>query len=265
VVLGGGGYVAGPAGLAAAIAGVPLVLSEADSHLGLANRWLARFARKVCLAFAIPGRDGPRYVVTGRPVGRAVLGADRAVTRRRFGLAPDERCLLVFGGSQGARSLNLAAVDAFAGDRDRDFWVLHLTGARDFGEVTERLGEVDPERYVLLEREPDLGDVLAACDLVVARAGGSIFEVAAAGRPAILVPYPFGSGDHQTRNAEAMAAAGAARVIPDAELDAVRLATEVEALLSRPEDLAAMARASSAFARPDAAARIADEVLAAVA
>jgi UDP-N-acetylglucosamine--N-acetylmuramyl-(pentapeptide) pyrophosphoryl-undecaprenol N-acetylglucosamine transferase len=263
-VLGGGGYVAGPAGLAAAIAGVPLVLTEADSHLGLSNRWLARLARRVCLAFPIPGRDDPRYVVTGRPVPRAVLEADRVAARRRFGLGGEDRCVLVFGGSQGARSVNLAAVEAFGGDRDRDFSVLHLSGTRDFSELTERLGELDPEKYLLLESEPNLGDVLAACDLVVARAGGSIFEVAAAGRPAILVPYPFGSGDHQTGNAEAMAAAGAARVIADADLDAARLRVEVSTLLSRPDELAAMGRASAAFARPDAAERIADEVMGAV-
>ena len=109
VVLGGGGYVAGPAGLAASLTGTPLVLTEADSHMGLANRLLARRARRVCLAFPIAGREGERYLVTGRPVPAAVLAADRAAARERFGIAPEARCLLVVGGSQGARSVNFAA------------------------------------------------------------------------------------------------------------------------------------------------------------
>ena len=114
VVMGGGGFVAGPAGMAAATLGVPLVLTEADSHLGLANRLLARRARRVCLAFPIAGREGGRYLVTGRPVPRAVLEADRDAARRRFGIAVDDRCLLVMGGSQGARSINTCAAEAFA-------------------------------------------------------------------------------------------------------------------------------------------------------
>ncbi len=116
-VLGGGGYVAGPAGLAALRSGLPLVLTEADSHLGLANRLLARRARRVCLAFPIPGREGDPYMVTGRPVPRAVLEADRGAARARFELAVNERCLTVIGGSLGARSINLAAFAAFA-ERD---------------------------------------------------------------------------------------------------------------------------------------------------
>ncbi len=108
VVLGGGGYVAGPAGLAASLTGTPLVLTEADSHMGLANRLLARRARRVCLALSIAGREGERYLVTGRPVPAAVLAADRGAARERFAIAPEARCLLVVGGSQGARSVNFA-------------------------------------------------------------------------------------------------------------------------------------------------------------
>ncbi|MGZ5419475.1 MAG: UDP-N-acetylglucosamine--N-acetylmuramyl-(pentapeptide) pyrophosphoryl-undecaprenol N-acetylglucosamine transferase, partial [Solirubrobacterales bacterium] len=103
-VMGGGGYVAGSAGLAALRLGLPLVLTEADSHLGLANRMLAARARRVCLAFPIPGREGDPYLVTGRPVPDAVISADREAARRRFGIDPDARCLLVFGGSQGAQT-----------------------------------------------------------------------------------------------------------------------------------------------------------------
>src|SRR5438105_9970602 len=110
VVIGGGGYVAGPVGLAAVVLRAPLLLTEADSHLGVANRMLAPFAGRVCLAFPIEGRDGDRYLVTGRPVPPGTGTADRARARERFGIGPEEHCLLVFGGSLGARSLNEAAL-----------------------------------------------------------------------------------------------------------------------------------------------------------
>jgi len=262
VVMGGGGFVAGPAGLAARLARIPLVLTEADSHLGLANRLLASRARRVCLAFPIAGREGERYLVTGRPVPEAVLTADRAAARKRFGIASNSRCLLVMGGSQGARSINECAIAALAGQGGRDFDVIHLAGRRDFDALEGRLAAAPHnERYTLLAYEPDLGDCLAACDLVLGRSGGSIFELTAAGRPAILVPYPHAAAGHQESNAAWMAGAGAATVIRDEELDADALAAEVGALMRDDERLAAMAAASAALARPDAARLIADQVL----
>jgi UDP-N-acetylglucosamine--N-acetylmuramyl-(pentapeptide) pyrophosphoryl-undecaprenol N-acetylglucosamine transferase len=265
VVLGGGGFVAGPAGLGAVLTRTPLVLTEADSHLGLANRLLAGRARTVCLGFPIAGRDGDRYVVTGRPVPAAVLAADRGAARSRFGIDAGERCLLVMGGSQGARSINECALAAFAERGGRDFAVVHVSGRRDFGSLERRLAAAPyKERYTLLEYEPDLGDCLAACDLVVGRSGGSIFELTAAGRPAVLVPYPHAAAGHQTTNAAWMEEGGAAVTIADDELAAGRLATEVGNLLGDPARLAAMAAASAALAKPDAARRIADLVLEAI-
>ncbi|HEY2714727.1 MAG TPA: UDP-N-acetylglucosamine--N-acetylmuramyl-(pentapeptide) pyrophosphoryl-undecaprenol N-acetylglucosamine transferase [Solirubrobacterales bacterium] len=267
VVMGGGGYVAGPAGLAASLTRTPLVLTEADSHLGLANRLLAGRARRVCLAFPIEGREGERYLVTGRPVPAAVLAADRGAARRRFGIDRQSRSVLVMGGSQGARSLNFAAVEAFAegeGAAARDFDVLQLAGRRDYPQLRERLDAAPHrERYTLLEYEPNLGDVLAAADLVVARSGGSIFEVAAAGRPSVLVPFPHATADHQAANARWLERAGAATVLADADLTPARLAAEVGALLDDDPRLDAMTGAARAFAKPDAAKRIAAEVLAA--
>jgi UDP-N-acetylglucosamine--N-acetylmuramyl-(pentapeptide) pyrophosphoryl-undecaprenol N-acetylglucosamine transferase len=270
VVVGSGGYVAGPAGLAALSLRLPLILTEADRHLGLANRLLARRARRVCLAFPIEGREGEPYLVTGRPVPAAIGTADREAARRRFRIAAGARCLLVFGGSLGARSVNLCAVDAFASPgapaRDRDYHVLQIAGHRDFAEVRRRLEEAGgADRYTLLEYEPDLGDVLAACDLVLARAGGSVFEVAAAGRPVILVPYPHATARHQHANAAWMAGAGAALVIEDSELAPGTLASTVGKLFADPGRLERMSAASSSLARPDAAERIADEVLRAAA
>ncbi|HWM55451.1 MAG TPA: UDP-N-acetylglucosamine--N-acetylmuramyl-(pentapeptide) pyrophosphoryl-undecaprenol N-acetylglucosamine transferase [Solirubrobacterales bacterium] len=262
VVMGGGGFVAGPAGLAAITSGVPLVLTEADSHLGLANRILAGRAHRVCLAFPIAGREGERYALTGRPVPAAVLRADGARARERFGISEGERCLLVIGGSQGARSINFAAIEAFAEREGRDFHVVHVAGRRDFDELQTRLAAAPHrDRYTLLAYEPDLGDGLAVCDLVLGRAGGSIFELTAAGRPAILVPYPHATAGHQTANAAWMAEAGAATVIADEELTAERLAGEVGSLFGDPARLGAMTSASADLALPDAARRIADEVL----
>jgi UDP-N-acetylglucosamine--N-acetylmuramyl-(pentapeptide) pyrophosphoryl-undecaprenol N-acetylglucosamine transferase len=262
VVLGGGGYVAGPAGLAAAITRTPLVLTEADSHLGLANRLLAGRARRVCLAFPIEGREGDRYLVTGRPVPEAVLAADRGAARARFGIGGDERTLVVVGGSQGARSVNLAAIEAFAEREGRDFRVLHLSGTRDYAYLRQRL-DVAPhaEGYELIEYEPNLGDVLAAGDLVLGRSGGSIFEFTAAGRPAVLVPYPYATADHQRANARWMQQAGAGEIIEDGALDPAVLLAEVSAILADPDRLERMATAARGLAKPEAARTIADQVL----
>lgn len=263
VVMGGGGYVVGPAGLAALSLRLPIVLTEADSNLGLANRLLAGRARRVCLAFPIPGRDSDRYLVTGRPVPAEVLAADRAAARQRFRIEAARRCLLVVGGSQGAHSVNQAALAAFTAAEDRGFDVLHVAGRRDYPELRERLDASSAAGYTLLEYEPNLGDCLAACDLVLGRAGGSIFEFMAAGRPAVLVPYPHATADHQAANAAWMADNGAAEVIADAELEPGRLRALVAGLLSDEERLGRMSEASRSLSMPDAGRQIADEVLAA--
>jgi len=265
VVLGGGGYVAAPAGIAALRLRLPLVLTEADRHLGLANRLLARRARRVCLAFAIPGHEGEKYLVTGRPVPAAIAAADRGAARERFGLGGSERCLLVFGGSQGARTINQAALDGLLRP-GRSFHVLHIAGKRDYEMARERLATagVGGEYYTLLDYEPGLADALAACDLVLARAGASVFELAAAARPAILVPYPFATGRHQHANAEWMASAGAAEVVEDADLTGEVVWERVNALLADGERLREMGAASASLAMPDAAQRVAAEVLDAI-
>lgn len=252
-VMGAGGYVAGPVGLAAVLSGTPLVLIEADSHLGLTNRLLAPLAKRVCLAFPIEGREGRRYRVTGRPI--PPPATDREAARRHFGIGPTEPCVLVFGGSLGARSINHAAVEAFAGAR---FHVLHAAGERDLPDLQAPGSHYDLRGYI-----SNFGEALLASDLVVARSGGSIFEIAAAGRPAVLIPYPYATGNHQTANARYMEQAGAAIVIEDDQLTPPRLAQEVGRLLADPGRLTAMARASAALAKPDAAGEIAREVLAA--
>ncbi len=262
-VMGGGGYVAAPTGMAAAAMRLPLVLTEADSHLGLTNRLLARRARRVCLAFPIEGLGGERYVVTGRPVPAAIATADRSRARERFGIDPEIPCLLIFGGSLGALRINRAAAEAFGPGgpaADRPFHVLHITGSRDYPALAP--GLEGASRYTLIEYLPDLADALAAGDLVLCRSGGSVFELTAAGRPAVLVPYPHASARHQHANASWMADAGAAVVVEDEDLDADRLRDEVEPLLADRARLEQMSAASRLLARPDAADRVAAEILA---
>ncbi len=262
-VMGGGGYVAGPVGLAARSLGLPIVLTEADSHLGVANRMLAGLADRVFLAFPIEGRDGERYVVSGRPVPAGTGTADRGAARERFGIPEDEVCLLVFGGSLGARRLNDATLDAFG--EAAPCAVLHICGRRDHADLLARLELLgSPAHYRLCAYVDPFADALAAADLVAARSGGSVLEVAAAGLPSILVPYPHATADHQTANARYMEAQGAAVVVSDHEVDGPRLAREVAALIGSPERMSAMAAAARATARPDAAQDIARELLALV-
>jgi UDP-N-acetylglucosamine--N-acetylmuramyl-(pentapeptide) pyrophosphoryl-undecaprenol N-acetylglucosamine transferase len=187
--------------------------------------------------------------------------ADRGAARERFGIGADEQCLLVFGGSLGARRLNEAALDSF-GDA-APCAVLHACGRRDEEMLRSRLRELgEPSHYHLHGYIEPFADALAAADLAVARAGGSVLELAAAGLPAVLVPFPHATADHQSANARFMADAGAAVVVPDEQLDGPRLAREVAALLGAPERMRAMAKAALAAAKPDAAGRIADETLA---
>ncbi|HXP28649.1 MAG TPA: glycosyltransferase, partial [Solirubrobacteraceae bacterium] len=221
------------------------------------------FAARVCLAFPretrgrrLFGRRSRRYSVTGRPVPESARDGERA--RERLGIGAEETCVVVFGGSLGARSINRAAAEAFAGS---DFRVLHISGRRDYGELRSR--ELPPG-YDLREflGQEDFADALAAADLAVARSGGSVFEIAAHGVPAVLVPYPHASGDHQSANARWMVDAGAAVVIRDEELTAAGLARQVAELLADRTGLEMMAAASRSLARPNAAREIAAELLA---
>jgi UDP-N-acetylglucosamine--N-acetylmuramyl-(pentapeptide) pyrophosphoryl-undecaprenol N-acetylglucosamine transferase len=269
-VLAGGGYVAGPVGLAAVTMRLPLVVSEADAHLGVANRLLAPFARRVCLAFALPGRDGDRYLVTGRPIAPRHAPVPRVEARRHFGLPEEGRCLLVFGGSLGARNINRAALDAFAEGVPEGLSVMHLTGRADFTAARELLDRSPAlcdaaahARYRLFDYTSEFDVALAAADVAVCRAGGSVFELAASGLPAVLVPYPHATADHQTKNARWYADGGAGVVVPDAELTGSRLRSAVDELLADEVSLARRREAALRLARPDAAERIADELLAA--
>jgi UDP-N-acetylglucosamine--N-acetylmuramyl-(pentapeptide) pyrophosphoryl-undecaprenol N-acetylglucosamine transferase len=254
VVLGGGGYVAGPMVLAARLRGIPAALTEADAHLGLANRLAAPLADRVFLAYEIEGRRPPKYRVVGRPIPRAHLGADRTSARQALGLPEGAPVLAVFGGLAGARALNDLAVEAWG---EAGPAVLHIAGERDYEELRARVSR--PE-YVLLASTDRFGDVLAAADLAISRAGGTVWELAAAGTPAVLVPYPHATADHQMLNARVFERGGGAVVVPQSELP--RVPEVVAGLLADPERLRAMSDAMRALARPEAAEEIADELVA---
>jgi UDP-N-acetylglucosamine--N-acetylmuramyl-(pentapeptide) pyrophosphoryl-undecaprenol N-acetylglucosamine transferase len=207
----------------------------------------------VFLAFPIPGRAGAKYRVTGRPVPARSRAIPRDEARRRFELPPDGPLLVVYGGSQGARTINEVVVEAFGDDGPL---VLHLAGERDFEMLR---GRVRRDGYRLLPFTHDFGAALAAADLALARAGGSVYELAAAGTPAVLIPYPHATADHQMKNARHFADAGAAVVVPEADVRGVPAL--VNSLLADPDQLAKMAAAMRRAARPDAAEEIADEVL----
>jgi UDP-N-acetylglucosamine--N-acetylmuramyl-(pentapeptide) pyrophosphoryl-undecaprenol N-acetylglucosamine transferase len=253
VVLGGGGYVAGPMVYAASRMAIPAALMEADAHLGLANRLAAPFAERVFLAFPIEGRERPKYRVTGRPIPIRNRPTSRAEGRRTFDLPPRARVLLVFGGSQGARSLNEVIVEAFG---DTGPAVLHLCGERDYELLR---GRVKRDDYKLIPFTDRFGAAVGAADLVVARAGGSVWEVAAGGKPAILVPYPFATADHQTKNARFFERAGGAITVPETELG--RVADLARSLLGDAERLGEMGEAMKRLAKPDAAAEVAEGLI----
>ena len=252
-VLGAGGYVAGPMVLAARLRGIPAALTEADAHLGLANRLAAPLAQRVFLALPL-GLHGEKYRAVGRPIPAASVAVDRVEARSRLGLPVDGRVVLVFGGSLGARLLNELALDAWA---ERGPAVVHLCGERDYPELRGRISRAD---YVLQPFIEDIGLAYGAADVALARAGGSVWELAAAGLPGVLVPGAFATGAHQEKNARWFADAGGAMVVPEA--DAARAPQVVEELLEDSDRIAGMAEAMRAVAKPDAAEEIADELVA---
>ena len=259
-VVGFGGYVSIPVGLAAVLTRTPLVLHEQNSVPGLANKVLSRWAVAVGITYERSSawlRRPERAVITGNPVRSAVLDASRDAGREALGVSDDERILLAFGGSRGARHLN--EVLAAAAERllaDSRTVVVHIAGTAEVDEVRKRVAGAGP-RYRLLDYVDDMGSLLAAADLVVARAGAtSIAEITALGKPCILIPYPYATDDHQTLNARAVSDAGAGVVLPDDELDGEAFVGLLTELLGDEGRRATMSSASLALGRRDAAARL---------
>jgi UDP-N-acetylglucosamine--N-acetylmuramyl-(pentapeptide) pyrophosphoryl-undecaprenol N-acetylglucosamine transferase len=254
VVLGGGGFVAGPMVFAAATLGIPAALTEADAHLGLANRLAAPFAKTLFLAYPLETRWSAKSRVVGRPIPARSRAIPQEEAREIFELPPDGPVLGVFGALAGAKSLNEFVVETWGSAGPH---VLHITGRRDY-DLVRRKARRDDYRVVAETERP--GAALSAADLVLGRSGGSVWEVAAAGKPAILVPYPFATNDHQALNAQHFVRAGGAIMVRELDLDDVP--DLVRSLLDDPARLSRMREAMLRAARPDAADAIADELVA---
>ncbi len=250
VVLGLGGYVTVPTGLAARRVGIPFCVSEQNAHAGLANRLMSRLAARSFGAFPeTVGMPGASWV--GNPIRHSILEADRLEARRFYGLDPDVPVLGVFGGSLGAKVLNDAIESDLSQFRAAGIQLLHLVGSRN-AEIADRAEKADG--WTVVPFEDRMGRFYAACDLVVARAGGAVAELTATGTPSILVPGSFGSGGHQQANAEALERVGAAVVVAETDIDS--LGTVAIALLADRERIDGMAEAARSFAKPQAAANI---------
>jgi UDP-N-acetylglucosamine--N-acetylmuramyl-(pentapeptide) pyrophosphoryl-undecaprenol N-acetylglucosamine transferase len=258
VVLGLGGFASGPGGVAAWLAGAPLVIHEQNAVAGLTNRWLARIATLIAEGFPGSFPAAQRAVYVGNPVRPEI--AALPPPRERFGSRSGPIRLFVFGGSQGSLALNRLVPAAVALlPASRRPWVLHQSGAKD----SDATASAYREAGVQADVRPFIDDMAAAyanADLVISRAGAStVAELAAAGVGAILVPYPSAADDHQARNAEWLGRVSAAQVVPEAGLTAAELANRLATLSGNGRArLLAMAEAARALAVTDAARRVAD-------
>lgn len=252
-VIGFGGYVSIPMGVAASRTHTPLIIHEQNSVAGMANNFLAKYASLVCVTYpdtvcAMEKVAKGEVIVTGNPVRKEILTANRAQARAELGLKEDEVFIFVFGGSRGARHIN-AAFSSCIGEllNHGRVKVLHMTGAGEFDAVCESLGDlVDDTRLTVRSYVENMGEVLAATDLALCRAGAtSIAELTALGVPSVLVPYPYATGDHQTKNARALVDHGAARLITDSELDSGVLRDTLFELVDDPALRRKMGQASS--------------------
>jgi UDP-N-acetylglucosamine--N-acetylmuramyl-(pentapeptide) pyrophosphoryl-undecaprenol N-acetylglucosamine transferase len=261
-VIGTGGYASAGVVLAAALQRIPTLIHEQNSVPGRTNRLLARFVRRVALTFPESAAHFPsgKGIVTGLPVRPEIGMGDRQRAVRDFGLDPERRTLLVLGGSLGARSLNRAMREALPLWSNAGLQILHQVGRGNWEEHRSALGDA-PAWYHPVPYLEAMGDAYAAADLVCCRAGAStLAEVSLVGLPALLVPYPHAHADHQTQNARSFVSAGAALLLPDADLSGQRLANEIRPLLDVPARHAAMAAASRSLGRPDAAGAILNAV-----
>jgi UDP-N-acetylglucosamine--N-acetylmuramyl-(pentapeptide) pyrophosphoryl-undecaprenol N-acetylglucosamine transferase len=253
IVYGAGGYVAGPMVVAAASMRIPTAIAEADAHLGLANRLAVPFARRVFLAYPLPGRSGPKYRVVGRAIPERARPVTQAEAREIFELPREGPVLLVAGALAGAQSINELVAESFA---EVGPAILHISGDRDYPSLRRRVHRAD---YRLIGTTDRIGAAYSAADLVLSRAGSGVWEIAAAGKPAVLVPYPFATADHQAKNAAYFVRAGGAIMVR--ELDLEDVPDTVRSMLDDPTRLAQMGEAMLRAARPDAADEIAEGLI----
>ena len=268
VVVGFGGYVSIPVARAAQSCGVPVVVHEQNSVMGMANKYLARRARAVCVTYAQSAADvgvQDRVRVTGNPVRASVLAATREEGRTLLGVPEDALMLLVFGGSLGARQIN-EGVAACKEDllAVPGLHVVHITGPRELENAQQALALTPEEqkRWHVMGYQDRMGETLAAADAVVSRSGAtSLAEISARAIPALLVPFPHATEDHQTKNAQAYVDAGCAYLLPDDRVATPEFRRLVLSLVQEPDVRARMAQAARGQKTADAARILADVVM----
>lgn len=261
IVIGTGGYASAAVVLAHAFRGGKAIIHEADAIPGRTNRWLSRFASKVCVA----SEDSLKFLPAGKTVvtGLAIRSElvelpPKRESRKALNLDAKAFTILVFGGSQGARKLNEVVAESIPELKELPLQILHQTGEKNYDEALERAQSIGWDRYQVRGYLDDMRSAYAAADLVVCRSGfGSISEITAVGLPSILVPYPYSHADHQTRNAEFVARQGGAIVISDVDFSAEFLVKTIRGFIESPEKLQKMAAASKGLGKPDAARDIA--------
>ena len=268
VVVGFGWYVSIPVARASEKMGIPVVIHEQNSVMGMANKYLAKKASAVCLTYEHSARDvvGASCVrVTGNPVRSSVIEARRDEGRSLLGIPDEARMLLVFGGSLGARHINEAVVAMKDELLSReDLHVVHITGPKELESVKGALDLTpqEAERWHVMGYQDRMGETLAAADAIVSRAGAtSLAEISARAIPALLVPFPFATEDHQTTNARAYVEAGCAYMMADADVMSDEFRRKVCTLVDDGEVRASMTRAARAQKTADAASILADVVM----
>lgn len=270
VVFAKGGYASFPVLAAARLLGIPLMIHDSDAVPGKVSLWAARFAKRIAISFpeALKYFPASKTALVGHPIRREILGGNLEEARQIFGLDPGTLSLLVLGGSQGAQRLNNSVLDTLP-ELLKVAQVIHQTGRANLEEIKLRSQVILKDSQFVSRYHPygfldegALRDASRVVNLAVARAGaGTIFELAAWGVPAVLVPLPEAAQDHQRENAYAYARSGAALVLEEANLTPHILLAEVEKLLSDKNRLARMSQAAQAFSKVDAAQSIAAEII----
>jgi len=267
VVVAFGGYVCIPVARAAQKRNIPVVVHEQNSIMGMANKYLAKKAAAVCLTYEVAGapvEDKSKIVLTGNPVRSSVFESTREQGRQMLGIPNDALMLLVFGGSLGARHIN----QAICAMKDRllavdDLYIVHITGPKELDAVEQALALTDAqrERYQVMGYQNRMGETMAATDMVVSRAGAtSLAEISARCIPALLVPFPYATADHQTTNAREYVERGAALMMADDQVETPEFTEQVFRLIGDAGLRESMRAAAATFETQDAAGKLADVV-----
>ena len=270
LVLGTGGYVCGPIVLAATLQKIPTIVHEQNAYPGLTNRLLAKVVDKVALSNSSAQnyfKEEDKLVVTGNPIRPEILTKEKSAAYQELNLDSNKQTILVFGGSRGAKSINQALVGLYEQLEDLDVQLLHVAGKKDFDRVAAKAKElgINDFKSGKIRIKPylyNMESALAVADLVISRAGATgLAEITASGIPAILIPYPYATDNHQEHNARALEEEGAAKVILDEELTAKKLWSQIEELLADQRQLKQMRKASLAIGEPQATDKLMEEMI----